>query len=226
MNPVSELSQAPGTDLLSGRWFRLAAGAASLCAAGAVAGLAAADEVYGRESTALADAATAQDLVGLLLVAPCWSSSAGGRFAGRALRWPAWLLIAIGVLFTMLWLREILPAVVSGAPSPSASAWQVPTNPVHVLDLAFFLPATATSGILLLRRHRLGYTTAPGQLTWLALTWLALTCLPILITPLVVGSRGHQPDWALAGPVGVILLASLGALAWLLRQPANGPSPR
>lgn len=37
-------------------------------------------------------------------------------------------------------------------------------NPVHVLDLAFFLPAICVSGVLLLRRHWFGYATAAAQL--------------------------------------------------------------
>jgi hypothetical protein len=86
--------------------------------------------------------------------------------------------------------------------------------------LAFFLPAAATSGALLLRRHRLGYATAAGELTW-----IALTCLPILVTPVVANARNHQPEWAVTGPIGVILLASVAALAWLLRQANTDPPP-
>jgi hypothetical protein len=85
----------------------------------------------------------------------------------------------------LLWLREIVPDLLSRRPSTAAAQWDVPTSPVHVLDLAFFLPTAATSGVLLLRRHRRGYATAAAQLTW-----LALTCLPILVTPLVAYARG------------------------------------
>ncbi|MDN5765112.1 MAG: hypothetical protein L0H96_03415 [Humibacillus sp.] len=257
-------------------WFRLGAAAALLGAAGSVVGLVSAASIYGRETAILADAATAQDLVNLVLVAPLlvilgWRAHHGHlpaylvwvgclaftvynyaifsfsvhfgplfllwvavlglstfaligglstvdmavvkeRFTDHPVRWPAWVVITIAALFTLLWLREIVPDLLAGAPSHSASDWRVPTNPVHVLDLAFFLPAAATSGILLLRRHRLGYATAPSQLTW-----MALTCLPILLTPLVEQARSHQPGWAVAGPIAAILLASLGALGSILR---------
>ena len=122
-------------------------------------------------------------------------------------------------LFALLWLREIVTDLLARAPSSSASAWRIPTNPVHVLDLAFFLPAAATSGVLLLRHHRLGYATAVGQLTW-----LALTCIPILVTPLVAGIRGHVPGWTVIGPIGAILLACVAALIWLLRQASPRPA--
>jgi hypothetical protein len=55
-------------------------------------------------------------------------------------------LIAVAGLFASLWLGEIVPDLVAGGASRSASTWQVSTNPVHVLDLAFFLPAVAISG--------------------------------------------------------------------------------
>ena len=107
-------------------------------------------------------------------------------------------------------------------PSRSASAWNVPTNPVHVLDLAFFLPAVVASGVLLLRRHPWGYATSVG-----GLVWLALTCLPILITPFVANGRGHERGWAVMIPIGVLLIATLAVLGASLRQVIAqvGPSP-
>ena len=140
------------------------------------------------------------------------------RFAGRAMPRPAWLLIVVAVLFVLLWLSEIVPSLLAGDPSRSARDWNVPTNPVHVLDLAFFLPAAVTSGILLLRRRPLGYATAAGQLVW-----IALTCVPILITPLVANARGHAPGWAVTLPNGVRLLATPAVRGRLLQHTARGP---
>ena len=140
------------------------------------------------------------------------------RFAGRAMPRPAWFLIVVAVPFVLQWLSEIVPSLLAGDPSRSARDWNVPTNPVHVLDLAFFLPAAVTSGILLLRRRPLGYATAAGQLVW-----IALTCVPILITPLVANARGHAPGWAVTLPIGVLLLATLAVLGRLLQHTARGP---
>ena len=273
-----------GSGRLRGRWFWLSSAAALLAAIGSVVGLSLPANIFGQETTVLADAATAQDLVNLLLVAPLlvvlgWRAHRGhirahlvwvgclaftvynyaiyafsihfgplflvwvavlglsmftliggvatfdaaaleGRFTQRAVRATGWFLIGVAVLFALLWLREIVPNLLAGAPSRSASDWKVPTNPVHVLDLAFFLPAAATSGVLLLRRHRLGYATAAGQLTW-----IALTCLPILVTPVVANARNHEPAWAVAGSIGVILLACIAALAWLLRLASTDSAP-
>jgi hypothetical protein len=223
-------------------WAGLSVAAALLSMIGSIVGLLAPNSLYGKETSSLADAATAQDLVGLVIVGPlllvlavlavrgslrcwlCWlglllftvynyaiyafsinfgplflvwvavlglalfaligglaalgTSPVETRLAAAPVRLTGWFLIVIATLFVMLWLSEIAPDLLAGRASTSAEDWKVPTNPVHVLDLAFFLPAVFLSGVLLLRRHRLGYATAPAQLIF-----LGLTCLPILITP-------------------------------------------
>ncbi len=239
-------------------------------------GLFAPDSVYGKETSALADAAGAQDLVGLVVVAPllialvvgtsrgapgprlCWLgclaftaynyaiyafsihfgplfllwvavlglslfSLIGGLTALQRqaltdvadvgeVRWVGWFLIAVAVLFGLLWLGEIVPDLLAGRPSTSAATWRVPTNPVHVLDLAFFLPAVGLSGTALLRHRWLGGATAAGQLVF-----LALTCLPVLVTPVVAQVRGHQGAWSAVGPVGVLFVATVLVLRRFLR---------
>jgi hypothetical protein len=134
------------------------------------------------------------------------------RYAGRGMPVTAWLLIVVAALFAGLWLSEIVPDLLAGGGSRSARDWNVPTNPVHVLDLALFLPAVTASGVLVLRRRPLGYTTAPGQLAL-----LALTCLPILVTPLVADLRGHPPGWAVMVPVGLVFVVTAAVLARTLR---------
>ena len=135
------------------------------------------------------------------------------RFAARPMAGTAWFLMVVACLFVLLWLREIVPDLLVGDPSRSAADWQVPTNPVHVLDLAVFLPGVLLSGVLLLRRHVLGYATVAGQLVW-----LALTCVPILLTPAVSAARGNAADWAVTGPVGARLVTVLLVLARVLRR--------
>jgi hypothetical protein len=261
-------------------WWWLTLSTALLAAAASATGLLAADRIYGQETVLLSDAASAQDLVTLLPVAPLlavlalWArrgslraflclpgclafivynyaiyalsihfgplflvwvvvlglsifalvgalatadmSAIKGCFAGRAMPGTVWFLIVVAALFIGLWLSEIVPDLIAGDPSRSARDWNVPTNPVHVLDLAFFLPGVITSGVLLRRRHPLGYATAAGQLVW-----LALTCLPILTTPLVANARGHAPGWAVTLPIGALLLAILAVLGRLLQHTAG-----
>jgi hypothetical protein len=141
------------------------------------------------------------------------------RFAGKPVRLPGRFLIVVAVLFALLWLSEIVPDLLAGRPSTSAVDWNIPTNPVHVLDLAFFLPAACLSGILLLRHHWLGYGTAVGQLVW-----LELTCLPILVTPFIANLRGDNPGWSVMAPIGVMALATFAVLWRVLRMAAVHPS--
>jgi hypothetical protein len=85
------------------------------------------------------------------------------------------------------------------------------------LDLALFLPAVLTSGVMLLRHGAFGYLTAPGLLVF-----LALTCLPVLVTPIVAVVRGHEPSWDAVGPLGVVLLLALAVLTHGLQGHTTG----
>ena len=117
------------------------------------------------------------------------------------------------LLFALLWLSEIVPDMLAGRPSTSAALWLVPTNPVHVLDLAFFLPATLVAGVAVLRRR-----PQAALIALPALTWMALTCLPIFVTPLVALSRGEVASFAVYGPIGVVFVASIALLGLELRR--------
>ena len=87
----------------------------------------------------------------------------------------------------------------------------LPTNPVHILDLAFFLPAVIATGVLLLKRRPFAYTITPAFIVF-----LILTGIPILITPVVQSARGEMASWGVVGPIGAPTLALLGLLVWLL----------
>ncbi|NVB79875.1 MAG: hypothetical protein HOV81_15875, partial [Kofleriaceae bacterium] len=58
----------------------------------------------------------------------------------RPARAAAAFLVAVGVAFALLWLAEDIPAVLKG-PSPALAETGLLTNPVHVIDLSFVLPA-------------------------------------------------------------------------------------
>lgn len=144
-----------------------------------------------------------------------------GRRPPVAARATGWYLVGAAVLFVLLWLSEIVPDMVAGRASTSAAAWLVPTNPVHVLDLAFFLPATFVAGVS--ATFVAGVTVLRGRphgvlLAVPALTWLALTCVPIFVTPVVALSRGHLASFAVYGPIGAVFVASIVFLVLELRR--------
>ncbi|RAX47773.1 hypothetical protein DQ353_18545 [Arthrobacter sp. AQ5-05] len=136
-------------------------------------------------------------------------------FARTPVRLPGWFLMVTAVLFALLWLSEIVPDLLAGRPSTSAASWNIPTSPVHVLDLAVLLPGVFATGLALLRRDWLGYATAAG-----ALIFLGLTSLPILLTPFVAQAHGREPVWTIMAPMGIIILAVL-VILWLWLRPGR-----
>lgn len=131
---------------------------------------------------------------------------------GAPRRLVGWYLVVIGVVFTVLWLSDIVPAVLAGRLPTGAADLALPSNPVHVLDLAVFLPAVIAVGRLVLLRRPLGLTLAPA-----AAVFLVMTGLPILVTPLVTAARDGQPAWSVMGPVGAITAGGVAVLAALVR---------
>ena len=65
----------------------------------------------------------------------------------RAVQVTAWFLIVTAVLFGFLWLSEDVPALLSNTKPQSVVDMAIPTNPVHILDLGFFLPAVIITGM-------------------------------------------------------------------------------
>jgi hypothetical protein len=123
----------------------------------------------------------------------------------------AWFLIVTAILFALLWLSEDVPALLAGSRPQSLADMGLPTNPVHILDLGFFLPAVIVTGVLLLKRTAFAYTVAPAMIVF-----LLLTGVPILLTPLVQTVRGEAAVWGVVPPIGALAVICLGMLIWLL----------
>ncbi len=142
------------------------------------------------------------------------------RFPRAPRRTAGWFLIGVAAAFTALWLSDVVPAILAGDTPAGARELGLPSSPVHVLDLSFYLPAAFTTGVLLLRRHAWAYATAPGLLVF-----LTLTGLPILLTPFVANARGVAPGWAVLPPIAVITVVSVALTVRLLpaARPATVP---
>ena len=123
----------------------------------------------------------------------------------------AWTLIITAVLFGLLWLSEDVPALLSGARPQSLVDMALPTNPVHILDLAFFLPAVIATGVMLIKQRPLAYTLAPTFIVF-----LILTGIPILLTPVVQTARGEAAAWGVVLPIGALTAMLSALLVWLL----------
>lgn len=91
----------------------------------------------------------------------------------------AYFLITISVLFFLIWMKAIIPALASGEPPHELKEDGLLTNPVHILDLSFFLPGIFISGILLKRKKPLGYLLAPSLITFCIMMLLTICVLII-----------------------------------------------
>jgi hypothetical protein len=90
-------------------------------------------------------------------------------------RTTAAVLIAVAVVFALLWLSQVAGATLTGQIPVDLERTELPTNPVWTLDLAFFLPLCVVAAIGLLRR-----LDAPGAFALPMLIWLALTSVGIV----------------------------------------------
>jgi hypothetical protein len=142
------------------------------------------------------------------------------RFSRAPRKLAGWFLIVVAAVFTVLWLSDIIPAILAADVPAGARELGLPSNPVHVLDLSFYLPAAFTTGVLLLRRHAWAYASAPGLLVF-----LTLTGLPILLTPFIANARGGAPGWAVLPPIATITIASFALTVRLLSAARLAPPP-
>lgn len=87
----------------------------------------------------------------------------------------AFLVLAVPtVIFD---LREDVSALLAGDIPQSVLATNEPVNFVHILDLAFLLPALCITAVLLLRRKPAGFALAPALLALLAIMSVELVSI-------------------------------------------------
>jgi hypothetical protein len=146
-------------------------------------------------------------------VRPMHAAQPGHRLTGFA----STLLIAVAGLFALMWIAQDLPAMIDGNPSKELQDTGLLTNPVHVLDLAFFLPASALVGVLLRRGHAWGHCLAPVMLTAMASISLGIVSLVA-----VSAARGLTAPFVVAAVVGTLGVVQ-AVTAWLLLR--REPSP-
>lgn len=66
------------------------------------------------------------------------------------------VLVVLGLLFYVIWLSEDVPALLDGTVPASVTQAGLLSNPVHVLDMAMYLPAFIIAGVSLVRNGGLG----------------------------------------------------------------------
>ncbi len=149
---------------------------------------------------------------GALLRQPFHAMESRGSSRGRTRA--GWILMLIGVLFGLLWLAEIIPALVYETLPASMTEAGLIVNPVHVIDLAIVLPAMIISGRWLQRGKRAGDWFGPSWLVFSVLMGLSIVAAMFLEL-----SQGNQEVWPVLIMLGIVVLAS----GWGFFQTQHGP---
>jgi hypothetical protein len=104
-------------------------------------------------------------------------------------------------------LQEIVQAIRAGQiPAGAAAAGQL-TDPIHVLDLCFLLPALAIAAVMLLRRKEMGFTLAPVLSVVLIL--ISIEVIGMIVVPVVKGAASDLTpaiSFAVPGTLFSVLL--------------------
>ncbi len=116
------------------------------------------------------------------------------------------LLIALGAAVN--WMKQMLPAVLSGqVPQGIRDSGSI-TEPAAVLDLAFVLPALTIGAVLLLLRRPLGFVLGPILLVFVAWVALLLTAMGMVMESRGFGSAfGGTPMNLGLASIAIVLLA-------------------
>lgn len=120
-------------------------------------------------------------------------------------------LAVLTVLFYILWLNEIIPALAAGEIPQSIQSNGTPTNAVHVLDMVWILPAFGTTAVSLWRIQALGFTLAGALLYYGVLLILA-----ILSTMVAMVREGQPVVIPQVVIFGVLFAISFGMLIWYM----------
>jgi hypothetical protein len=126
-------------------------------------------------------------------------------------------LIAVGSAFALRWLAEDVPAVLAGQTPRALVATGLVTNPVHVIDLAFVLPAFIVVGALLWQQRRAGEVFGPVLLAFAIL--MAASIGGSLLAVAIAGGTAAVP--------AIVAMFALGAAsAVVLARASRGTGGR
>lgn len=128
----------------------------------------------------------------------------GVTIARGPLNLGAAVIASVAVLFALLWLSSIIPALLAGRAPAELAETGLAANPVHVLDLAIVLPAMLITAVLARR--------GSGSSRTLILPWLTFTALmaaSVAITLMMANA------WVPATLLIALVLTSAVASIWV-----------
>jgi hypothetical protein len=135
---------------------------------------------------------------------------------GLPVRLTGFYLVVVSALFYLLWLKDVLPAVINNTVPRSVSDYQLLVNPVHVMDMAIALPGLVIAALLLMRRRRLGYILAPAALVFTVVLAIALAGMVVMSK-----AKGVSEDISIAAIFIVLAVISGIFLETFLKRLKN-----
>jgi hypothetical protein len=122
-------------------------------------------------------------------------------------------LIFISCAFYLLWLSDIIPAMIDNTALKSLQETGLLTNPVHAIDLSVCLPGLFITAILLMKKHPLGILLTPAMLVFTILMYITLSVMVIFMK-----SNGLEAELTLVCVFCVLALISSVLLVRYLRS--------
>lgn len=121
--------------------------------------------------------------------------------------------IFIALVFCVLWLSEIVPFMEAGTTPLSLKETGLATNPVHVIDLAVFLPGVFVTGVLLWNNKYAGLIFTPVILTFLILMDITIGTINFIMYQMDM-SASMLMTWVMAS----LAIVSILALIWFIAE--------
>lgn len=111
-------------------------------------------------------------------------------------------LLVISVMFIILWMGDILRALITGGLPQGLADIGLPVNPIQVLDLALLLPSAAIVASLLNKKETLGYVLAVPLLVFFAVMGIAIIVMMILLSK--YGFAVPIPQMVMMGIIAIV----------------------
>jgi hypothetical protein len=122
-------------------------------------------------------------------------------------------LVLVALVFYGLWFSTVLPATFGDSIPEEISDNDFLVNPIHVIDLAFALPALLIGAVQIWKKRSLGYLIASLALVFMVLLTIALAAMMVMLV-----IRGISEDYTVALIFGIVCIIAVGLLILLFRN--------
>lgn len=133
-------------------------------------------------------------------------------YESRITKLIATYFIIVAAMFYLLWLKDVIPAIINNTVPATVSDYNLLVNPVHVIDIAFALPGLIVVAILLFKRQNFGYIFAPVGLVFIIILTIALAGMVIMLN-----AKNISDDTSLVGIFLILSAISIVLLVMFLR---------